>query len=288
MSQAELVAAASDESGSVRILTLNRPDRLNAMTPTLVDVLLAHLDTAEADARVGAVVLTGAGRAFCAGADLSTGTDGFSSGEDDALDLAGAVSLRLLRFQKPLIAAVNGPAVGAGATITLAADLRLCAATACFGFVFTSRGIVTDGCASWLLPRVVGISRALQWCLEGEFVSATESREAGFVRSVHPADELLGAAIELARKIAARTSRVATSLVRTLMWNMLSELQPETAHALESRLIHELLHSADAREGVASFAARRAPEFPGRVPDDLPSWWPRDGVPPAHSLRPIR
>jgi enoyl-CoA hydratase/carnithine racemase len=276
----------TERDGSVLVVRLNRPDRLNAYTMTMHDELVDAYDRADADGEVRAIVVTGAGRAFCAGADLGRGGATFARepGDQPHRDSGGMLNLRTFECTKPVIAAINGPAVGVGATMTLPMDIRLAADTARIGFVFARRGIVADGCASWFLPRVVGVAKALEWTLSGRVFDATEAHEAGLVRSLHPADELLPAAMELAREIAENTSAVSVTLNRQLMWRMLGADHPMAAHEVESRALELVGRSADAREGVESFLAKRPPRYPGRVPADLPDfypWWPE------RSFRPL-
>jgi enoyl-CoA hydratase/carnithine racemase len=267
------------DADGVATITLQRPGQLNAMSASMGQELIKALDDVDADPGVRAVIITGAGRAFCAGADLSSGADAFtprSSTGDDATrrDWGGVLVLRLFAMNKPTIAAVNGAAVGVGATLTLPCDVRLASTSARFGFVFARRGIVTDGCASWFLPRVVGISCALQWCLTGRLVAADEALAAGLVSELLDPDALLDAAHALAVGIARESSPVSVSLTRRLLWQGLVEHHPMDAHRLESRLIDFTRRSDDAREGVTSFLEKRPPSFSSRVPDDLPAPWP--------------
>jgi len=242
--------------------------------------IVAALDEIDNDASVRVVILTGAGRAFCAGADLSIGADAFSPipNQSDSTqsprDWGGMLVLRIFYLDKPIIAAINGAAVGIGATMTLPCDLRLASSDAKFGFVFTRRGIITDGCASWFLPRIVGIGTSLKWCLTGAIIPAEEAAEAKLVETIHKPEELYSAAQKIARDIAANTSAVSVALTRRLLWRGLVEDHPMASHRLESTLIGITSASADAREGVESFFAKRAAEFPSRVPNDLPPGWP--------------
>lgn len=260
----------------VLTVTLNRPDRLNAITPTVVRDLLDVLDAADSDDEVRAVIVTGAGRAFCAGADLGTGGGAFDHRDTGARhrDIGGLVALRLYASTKPVIAAVNGPAVGAGAGLTLPMDIRLASTTARFGFVYARRGIVPESAASWFLPRAVGIQRAMEWVATGRVFDATEALAGGLVRSVHPPDELLPAAVGIAREIAENTAPVSVALSRQMMWRMLGEGHPMAAHRLDSRLMSQLGGGPDVVEGIESFLAKRSPAFPGRVSTDLPPVWP--------------
>jgi enoyl-CoA hydratase/carnithine racemase len=265
--------------GGVLLVRLNRPDRLNAYNLDMLDDLLRVYDEADADNDVRAIVVTGSGRAFCAGADLEKAGNTFARKPSDQphRDSGGLLNLRTYQLTKPVIAAINGPAVGVGATMTLPMDIRLAADTAKMGFVFARRGIVADGCASWFLPRVVGVSTALEWTLSGRVFDAAEALRAGLVRSLHPADELVPAALELANEIAEHTSAVSVTLNRQLMWRMLGADHPMAAHEVESRALAHVGGTADAREGVESFLEKRPARYPGRVPADLPDfypWWP--------------
>jgi len=240
--------------------------------------LIDAFDRADADDEVRAVVLTGAGRGFCAGADLGTGGATFAYAEGGVhRDHGGLVSLRIFESLKPVIVAVNGPAVGVGVTMTLPADVRLASTAARFGFVFARRGIVPEAASSWFLPRLVGISRALEWATTGRVFDAQEAREGGLVRSVHEPEDLLPAAYALAREIADNTAPVSVALTRQMMWRMLGADHPMTAHEVDSRAIQARGVSGDAREGVTAFLEKRPASFPDRVSVDMPDffpWWP--------------
>ena len=265
----------TERDGSVLLVRLNRPDRLNAFNLDMHHELLRLYDEADADNDVRVIVVTGNGRAFCAGADLAAAGDTFNYADDpNHRDVGGELNLRTYACSKPVIAAINGPAVGVGATMTLPMDIRLASETARIGFVFARRGIVADGCASWFLPRVVGISRALEWTLSGRVFDAKEALDAGLVRSVHPPEELLPAALELAREIAENTSAISVTLNRQLMWRMLGADHPMEANQVESRALRAVGSGPDAQEGIGSFLAKRAPKYPGRVPADLPDFYP--------------
>jgi enoyl-CoA hydratase/carnithine racemase len=268
----------------VLTITLNRPERLNAWTPTMGEELMSALDRADADDDVRVLVITGAGRGFCAGADLASGGDTFDFADREPegavhRDGGGRFTLRVFESLKPVIAAINGPAVGVGATMTLPMDIRLASDQARLGFVFARRGIVPEACSSWFLPRIVGISRAMEWVATGRVFSAQEALEAGLVRSLHPADELLGAAHELAREIADNTAPVSVALARRMMWTMLGAEHPMIAHRADSRGMLARGRSADAAEGVGSFLEKRPPEFPDRVSDGLPDIMPGYSAP---------
>ena len=270
----------TDLADGVLQITLNRPERLNAWTPTMARELHEAFDQADADDDVRAVVVTGAGRGFCAGADLGAGGETFdyrARGAGDATvvrDNGGQFTLRVFDSKKPVIAAINGPAVGVGATMTLPMDVRLAAEDAKIGFVFARRGIVPEACSSWFLPRVVGISRAMEWVATGRVFSAQEALEAGLVRSLHPKDELLGAARELAREIADNAAPVSVALARQMMWRMLGAEHPMVAHRADSRAMFARGQSADAVEGVTSFLEKRPANFSDRVSAGLPEIQP--------------
>ncbi|HET9102687.1 MAG TPA: crotonase/enoyl-CoA hydratase family protein [Solirubrobacteraceae bacterium] len=277
-----ILVAVADE---VMTITLNRPERLNAWTPLMGERLITALNAADADDAVRVVIVTGAGRGFCAGADLSGGGDTFDWRERETAgavprDGGGRFTLRVFECTKPVIAAINGPAVGVGATMTLPMDIRLASEQARFGFVFARRGIVPEAASSWFLPRAVGISRAMEWVATGRVFGAAEALEAGLVRSVHPPDELLGAAHELAREIADHTAPVSVALARRLMWQMMGAEHPMLAHRADSRAMFARGQSDDAHEGVTSFLDKRPPAFPDRVsaglPDVRPGWQPPD------------
>jgi enoyl-CoA hydratase/carnithine racemase len=274
------------ESDSILTITLNRPEKLNAFNATMRDELLNAFDRADADDAIRAIVVTGAGRAFCAGADLSGGAATFDHraqagevGGHDVVDPAirdggGLVTLRIFRAQKPVIAAVNGPAVGIGATMQLAMDIRLASDTARFGFVFARRGIVPEAASSWFLPRIVGIPQALEWCFTGRVFPATEALQARLVRSLHAPEALLPAAYELAREIAENTAPVSVALTRQMLWRLSAAADPMAAHRIDSRAIFSRGASPDAREGVSSFLEKRPAHFPNRVSADMPDWFP--------------
>jgi enoyl-CoA hydratase/carnithine racemase len=271
----------TDLADHVLTITLNRPERLNAWTHTMFGELMEAFDRADADDEVRAVIVTGAGRAFCAGADLERGGETFAKRDHEdpdsiPRDNGGQLTLRIFESTKPVIAAINGPAVGIGATMTLPMDVRLAADDARIGFVFVRRGIVSEACSSWFLPRVVGISRAMEWVATGRVFDAREALEGGLVRSLHPKDELLDAAHALAREIADNAAPVSVALARRMMWTMLGAEHPMLAHRADSRGMFHRGRSADAAEGIAAFLEKRAARFPDRVsdglPDVLPGW----------------
>ena len=269
-----------DVDDGILTLTLNRPDKLNAFTQTMLDELLDALDRADADDGVRAIIVTGAGRGFCAGADLSAGGDTFdadaNADQPSGLnrDGGGMLALRLYECLKPVIAAVNGAAVGVGATMQLPMDIRIAAENARFGFVFARRGIVPEACSSWFLPRVVGISRALEWSFSGRIFPAAEAHAGGLVSEVVPVEQLLPRAREIAREIAANSSAISVTLTRHMMWRMLGADHPMEAHKIDSRGVYHLGRAADAKEGVKSFFEKRPPAFPNKVSRDLPEFFP--------------
>jgi enoyl-CoA hydratase/carnithine racemase len=260
-------------------ITLNRPERLNAWTETMARELISAFDRADADDEVRVVIVTGAGRAFCAGADLERGGETFDwRARENApavpRDNGGQLTLRVFECTKPVIAAVNGPAVGVGVTMTLPMDIRLAADDARFGFVFVRRGIVPEAASSWFLPRVVGISQAMEWVTTGRVFSAQEALAGRLVRSLHPRDELLDAARGLAREIADNSAPVSVALARRMLWRMLGAGHPMLAHRTDSRAMFARGQSADVVEGISSFLEKRPPNFTDRVSDGLPEVFP--------------
>ena len=270
----------------VATITLNRPDKLNAFNTQMMKDLIAVFDVTDADDAVKAVIVTGAGRGFCAGADLSAGGETFDydkrGGEDQAArqrdgvqrDGGGLVSLRIYDSLKPVIAAVNGPAVGVGVTMQLPMDIRLASTEARFGLVFARRGLNPEAASSWFLPRLVGVQTALEWCYTGRVFSAQEALDRGLVRSLHAPDELLPAARALAREIVENTAPVSIAITRQLIWRMAGAPHPMDAHRADSRGIQIRGAMGDAREGVMSFLEKRPPVFPNQVSTDLPDIWP--------------
>ena len=264
----------------VLTITLDRPDRLNAFTPTMARELIEAFDRSDADDEVRAVIVTGAGRGFCAGADLGGGGGTFDWRDRDGGDAGvprdggGQVTLRIFDSLKPVIAAINGPAVGVGITMTLPMDVRIAAGGAKIGFVFARRGIVPEACSSWFLPRLVGISQALEWVETGRVFTAEEALAGGLVRSVHPAEEVVDVARALASEIASHAAPVSVALARRLMWTMLGASHPMEAHRADSRAMFARGQSADAHEGVTSFLEKREQRFSDRVSDGLPELFP--------------
>ncbi len=271
--------------GPAAVITLNRPEQLNAFTGTMLTELLAAFDQAEADDAVRVIIMTGAGRAYCAGADLSSGGDTFdleargaAPGDEGRAprDGGGILVLRIFQATKPVIGAINGSAVGVGISMTLPMDIRLLADNAKVGFVFAGRGIAPDGAASWFLPRVVGINQALEWVLTARVFKAEEALAGGLVRSIHPADQVLSMAKALAAEIATNAAPVSASVSRGLLWRMLGEDHPMAAHRADSEAIYDLGRKPDAREGVMAFLEKRPPAWSLSATKDLPPtypWW---------------
>ena len=270
-----------DVKDHILTITLNRPDKLNALTPLMRKELIDAFDQADSDDQVRTIIVTGAGRAFCAGADLGTGTETFDYQSRDGQMLAdhhrdggGQLTLRIFESIKPVIAAINGPAVGIGVTMTLAMDIRIAAKNAKLGFVFTRRGIVPEACSSWFLPRIVGISQALEWVLSCLIFSVDEAVALVLVRSDHAPDQLLPAARDLATEIAANTSAISVALARQMLWRTLGADHPMEAHKVESRAIYLTGKSEDAREGITSFLEKRPAKFTGKPSTDMPAFYP--------------
>ena len=282
----ELETVTIEVADRIATLTLNRPDRMNAFTATMMLDLIKAFDLTDADDAVGAVIVTGAGRAFCAGADLAAGGATFDyakrgeAARDEAKvndtfrDGGGRVTLRIFNSLKPVIGAINGAAVGIGATMQLPMDIRIASTDARFGFVFNRRGITPEACSSWFLPRLVGISTALEWCYSGRVFPAAEAHERGLVRSIHAPQDLLDAARARAREFVDNTAPVSDALTRQMMWRMMGAAHPMDAHRVDSRAITERGRSADAREGVSSFLEKRPAQFSDKVSSDLPAVWP--------------
>jgi enoyl-CoA hydratase/carnithine racemase len=281
----------SELAENILTITLNRPDKLNAFNATMQRELIEAFDAADRDDNVRVIIVTGAGRAFCAGADLSSGADTFDRdarrgpvkrlddgrvdySDPNARDGGGQVSLRIFKCLKPVIAAVNGAAVGIGVTMQLAMDIRIASESARFGFVFSQRGIVPEAASSWFLPRIVGISQALEWCYTGRVFSAQEALAGRLVSRVVLPDELLPTAQKLAREIASKTAPVSVALIRQMMWRMLGADDPMEAHKVDSRGIYARGRSADVKEGVMSFLEKRAANFTDKVSSDMPDYFP--------------
>jgi len=274
---------ALDVADNIATITLNRPDQLNAFTGRMMVEMIDAFDQTDADDDVRAVIVTGAGRGFCAGADLSGGGATFDTDAQGAprektsgvpRDGGGLLTLRIFESLKPVIAAINGPAVGVGVTMTLPMDIRLAADDAKIGFVFAKRGLVPEAASSWFLPRIVGVSRAMEWVATGRVFLAPEALEAGLVRSIHPKAELLDVARALGREIADNTAPVSVALSRHMLWRMLGADHPMEAHKIDSRAIDTRGRSEDVREGVTSFLEKRPARYPMKVSDGMPDWFP--------------
>ena len=269
-----------DVADGVATVTLDRPDRLNAVNATVIDELVRAFDRADGDDAVRAVIVTGAGRAFCAGADLGgggatfAGRPGGAERAEDHRDGGGLVTLRLFEMKKPVIAAINGPAVGFGITMTLAMDVRIASTAARIGFVFARRGVVPEACSTWFLPRLVGIAQAAEWAYTGRVFGAEEARAGGLVSRVVAPEALLATARALALDIAQHTSAVSVALIRQMLWRMLGAEHPREAHHIDSLGMWHTGRSADAREGVTSFLEKRPPRFSLRPSADMPAFYP--------------
>ena len=260
------------------ILTLNRPEKLNAFTVKMRLEMMSALDMADQDDQVRVLIVTGQGRAFCAGHDMESGQGSSfardSQDRDSHRDSGGVLTLRLYRMKKPVIAAINGPAVGIGLTMTLPMDFRLASSQARMGFVFARRGIVTEACSNWFLPRLVGMGQALEWSLTGKVFSAEEALAGGLVGRVLPPEELMPAALDLARDMADNCSPASLALIRQLMWSSQGQHHPMASHRLESRCMFHMAHSPDSQEGVQSFLEKRPAQFTMKVSSDLPDFYP--------------
>ena len=277
-----------DVKDKVLTITLKRPDRLNAYTGQMQSNLIEAFDKAGKDDGIRAIIVTGAGRGFCAGADLGAGGNTFNrevrnnKGETEGIkddpewmrDGGGRTTLAIFDCPKPIIAAFNGPAVGVGVTMTLPMDIRIASEEAKFGFVFARRGLVPEAASSWFLPRVVGINKALEWTFSGRVFSPEEAKEGGLIRSIHPADKLLEEANKIAQEIVENTSAVSVAMTRQMLWKLLGADHPMEAHKVDSRAIYELGQGGDAKEGVESFLEKRSPEFPSKVSEDMPEFYP--------------
>ena len=272
-----------DVREQILTITLNRPDKMNAVTPQMREELIEAFRRGDADPEVRVVVVTGRGKAYCAGADVSGGSKtfdpqarGWADTAEDFRDGGGQITLQIFSSTKPVIGAINGVAAGLGATMLLPMDILMASDTARIGFVFARRGIVPEACATWFLPKRVGVSRAADWCFTGRLVPAQEALEAGLLTSVHSSDDLLDAAYAKAREIADNTAPVAVGMIRQMLWRFAGSDHPMDAHRIDSRLNFALGQSPDVAEGIAAFLEKRSPEFPGRLPDDAPAaypWW---------------
>ena len=263
----------NDVQDGVMTITLNRPDKLNAMNPDMRARIIAAIDQSDADDTIRAVIFTGAGRGFCAGADITGGASGFVPKSNANLaadgswrDGGGILALRLFESKKPLIAAINGAAVGVGISATLPMDFRLASTNAKMGFVYTQRAISPEACSSFFLPRLVGMRQALDWMMSGRVFGAEEALRGGLVNSIHAPADLMTAALKIARHIVDNTAPVSVAMTRRMLWDMLgSEGNPYEAHRRESITVPYLSAQPDATEGVASFMEKRAPKFTGKV-----------------------
>jgi len=268
-------------SNRILTITLNRPERLNVFSPVICQELADAFGRADADDDVRVVIVTGAGRAFCAGADLDPKSGLFErySAErhvdfEAYRDLAGLITLQIYDLKKPVIAAINGPAVGVGITMTLAMDIRLASENARIGFVFTRRGVVAEGASTWFLPRIVGMSKAAEWFLTGRVFGAQEALAHGLLTEVLPSDALIPRAREIASEIAQNTSAISVALCRQLLWKMLGADHPMEAHELDSKAFRWSLQQLDAREGIMSFLEKRPPNFTMKPGTDMPGFYP--------------
>jgi enoyl-CoA hydratase/carnithine racemase len=275
-----------DVTDHIATITLNRPDRMNAFTAEMRDDLIAAFDKTDADDNVKAVIVTGAGKAFCAGADLGSGGNTFNYAEraderrnsakvgDVYRDGGGMTTLRMFNSLKPIIGAINGAAVGIGMTMQLPMDIRMASTQARFGFVFSRRGIVPEAASSWFLTRLVGMQTALEWCYTGKVFTAQEAFDKGLIRSLHEPEDLLPAARALAKEITENTAPVSIALTRQMMWRMAGADHPMRAHQIDSRVMQSRGQSQDAKEGVSSFLEKRAPQYPNKVSSDMPDFFP--------------
>jgi enoyl-CoA hydratase/carnithine racemase len=271
-----------EQQDNIAVLSLNRPNKLNAFTFSMMEEIIAALDALDADDSVHALIITGKGRAFCAGADLSSGQDTFNPSFDDFAvqesdfrrDSGGILTLRMYKFLKPIVMACNGPAVGIGASMQLAADIRLASDQARFGFVFNNRGIVPDACSSWFLPKIVGISRALELTYSGRIIDAQEALQMNLVSSIHDSEKLLSNALDITKKMVQNSAPVSISLTRQMLWRSLESSGPYDAHVIESKAIDSRGASEDAKEGVSSFLEKRPAEFKNKVSSDMPEFFP--------------
>jgi enoyl-CoA hydratase/carnithine racemase len=271
-----------EQRDNIAVLFLNRPNKLNAFTFSMMEEIISALDLLEVDDSVHAVIISGKGRAFCAGADLSSGQETFNPSFDDFAvqehdfrrDSGGILTLRMYKFLKPIVVACNGPAVGIGASMQLAADIRLASDQARFGFVFNNRGIVPDACSSWFLPKIVGISRALELTYSGRIIDAQEALRLNLVSSIHDSESLLSDAVDITKKMVQNSAPVSISLTRQMLWRSLESSGPYDAHVIESKAIDSRGASEDAREGVSSFLEKRPAEFKNKVSSDMPKFFP--------------
>ena len=271
-----------EESNSVALITLNRPKKLNAFNQAMLKDFMTVLDHCDADDHIKAIVITGAGRAFCSGADLSAGKNTFNAefdntnsySEDFNRDSGGILTLRMLNSLKPILIACNGPAVGVGATLQLAADIRIASTNASFSFPFARRGIAPDACSSWFLPKIVGISKALEWSYSGEKILPDDAHKTGLISYLTNPNDLIPKTLNIANKIIINSSPVSIATTRQMMWSLSSYPSPEEAHIIDSKVIQSRGASTDAIEGVMSFLEKRNAVFPNKVSKDMPDVYP--------------
>ena len=267
----------TSKEGNIFIISLNRPEKLNAFTRVMQDEMIKAFDYTDENDDIKAVIITGSGKAFCAGADLVEGANTFNYGEqgnklsnEDHRDGGGMVALRIYESKKPVIGAINGDAVGVGATMTLPMDIRIASDKARFGFVFSRRGAVPEACSSWFLPRIVGISKALDWCFSGKVFSAQEALKHSLISEVIEENNLIKRALEIGNTYISKTSSVSVSLSRQMLWRMLGANHPQEAHLVDSLAMEKMGKSSDIKEGILSFLEKREPKFPMKVSKDLP------------------
>ena len=271
-----------EQRDNIAVLSLNRPNKLNAFTFSMMEEMIDALDALDADNNIHALIITGKGRAFCAGADLSSGQETFNPSFDDFAvqesdfrrDSGGILTLRMYKFLKPIVIACNGPAVGLGASMQLAADVRLASDQARFGFVFNNRGIVPDACSSWFLPKIVGISSALELTYSGRIIDASEALKLNLVSSIHDSENLLDNALDFAKNMVKNSAPVSIAVTRQMLWRSLEGSGPYDAHIVESKAMDSRGASEDAKEGISSFLEKRTAEFKNKVSLDMPSFFP--------------
>ena len=271
-----------EQHENIAVLILNRPKKLNAFTFLMLNELLSAFDAIEADDSLKAVVISGSGRGFCAGADLSSGKDTFNPSydtfgvkEDDfRRDAGGILTLRMYKFLKPIIFACNGPAVGVGASMQLAGDIRIASENARFGFVFANRGIVPDACSSWFLPKIVGISKALELTFSGRIIESQEALDISLISSIHKSKNLINDAINIAQRLVENSAPVSIAITRQMLWRSFGQSDPYDAHIIESKAMDSRGASDDAKEGVNSFLEKRSANFVNKITSDMPNFFP--------------
>ena len=271
-----------EQHDHLAVLLLNKPEKLNAFTFLMMEELISALDSIEADDSLKAVIITGAGRVFCAGADLSSGKDAFNPSfdsfavkkDDFRRDSGGILTLRMYRFLKPIIFACNGPAVGIGASMQLPGDIRIASESARFGFVFNNRGIVPDACSSWFLPKIVGISNALDLTFSGRIIDAKEAKDISLISSIHKSENLIDDAIKIAQELIEKSAPISIAITRQMLWRSFGQSDPYEAHVIESKAIDSRGASDDAKEGVNSFLEKRPAKFKNLISSDMPNFFP--------------